>query len=229
VEEKHPWWETFSMTRIYVMVEGQTEETFVREVLYPHFLRVNKFVDPILVSTSPTHKGGVTNYDKVKPQLIQQCREKHTAYVTTMFDLYALPNNFPGKEDPTYQTLRIGHQKASYLEQALAADIGERNFIPNLMVHEFEAILFSDVAHFSFWTDESTVNRLKSIADDYPTPEDINDSPQTAPSKRILQLMPEYDKVVQGTVIAGDIGLDQIRAKCSHFGGWVQKLEQLVS
>lgn len=215
------------MMRIYVMVEGQTEETFVREVLYPHFLRINIFVDPILVETKRGHKGGITNYDKVKPQLIQQCREKQTAYVTTMFDLYALPNNFPSKEDPTYQTLRTGHQKACFLEQALAADIGERNFIPNLMVHEFEAILFSHVEHFSFWTDDKTVNALKSIVDDYPTPEDINDSPETAPSKRILQLMPEYDKVVQGSIIAGDIGLDQIRTKCTHFDGWIQKLEQL--
>jgi hypothetical protein len=217
------------MTRIYVMVEGQTEETFVREVLYPHFLRINKYVDPILVSTSPTQKGGVTNYHKVKPQLIQQCREKRNAYVTTMFDLYALPNNFPSKEDSTYQTLRTGHQKASYLEQALAADIGERNFIPNLMVHEFEAILFSNVEHFSCWTDERTINELKSITYNYLTPEDINDSPETAPSKRILQLMPEYDKVVQGSVIAGDIGLDQIRAKCTHFDGWIKKLEHIAN
>ncbi len=213
------------MTRIYVMVEGQTEDTFVRDVLTPHFSRIGVYLYSILVSTSPTHKGGVTNYDKVKPQLIQQCREKHTAYVTTMFDLYALPNNFPCKEDPTYQTLRTGHQKASYLEQALATDIGERNFIPNLMVHEFEAILFSHVEHFSCWTDEITVNRLKSIASDYPTPEDINDSPETAPSKRILQLMPEYDKVVQGSIIASEIGLDQIRAKCDHFDEWLKKLE----
>lgn len=78
-----------------------------------------------------------------------------------------------------------------------------------------------------FWTDERTVNELKSIVDDYPTPEDINDSPESAPSKRILQLMPEYNKVLQGTIIAGDIGIDKIRTKCSHFDNWIQKLEQL--
>lgn len=217
------------MTRIYVMVEGQTEETFVREVLYPHFLRINKFVDPILVETKRGHKGGITNYDKVKPQLIQQCREKHTAYVTTMFDLYALPNNFPSKEDPTYQTLRTGHQKACYLEQALAADIGERNFIPNLMVHEFEALVLVDPEQFSDWTeDQHVIQTLRAVRQVFTNPEDINDSPQTAPSKRILAVMPDYNKVVQGVLIAEAIGLDRLRNSCPHFSSWLQRLEQLT-
>jgi hypothetical protein len=217
------------MKRVYVMVEGQTEETFVREVLYDHFLRIGIYIEAILVETKKGFKGGLVSYAKIKPQIIRQCREKQSAWVTTLFDLYGLPNDFPAKNDNAYAGLATGQQKAQYLQTALAQDINERNFIPNLLVHEFEALLFSNVQPFADWTDDKTVQALQKIADAKSTPEDINDSPQTAPSKRILQLMPEYDKVVQGTLIASDIGLDEIRAKCAHFDGWVQSLTRLAN
>ena len=217
------------MKRVYVMVEGQTEETFVREVLYDHFLRISIYIDAILVETKRGFKGGLRSYAKVKPQIIRQCREKQTAWVTTLFDLYGLPNDFPAKNSDAYAGLATGQQKAVYLQAALAQDINEFNFIPNLLVHEFEALLFSNVQPFADWTDGKTVQFLQQIAETFQAPEDINDSPQTAPSKRILQLMPEYNKVVQGTLIASDIGLDQIRAKCAHFDEWVKNLERLAN
>lgn len=217
------------MKRVYVMVEGQTEETFVREVLYDHFLRIDIHIEAILVETKRGFKGGLVSYAKVKPQIIRQCREKHTAWVTTLFDLYALPSDFPAKASADYAHLQTGQQKAQFLQEALTQDINQRNFIPNLLVHEFEALLFSNVQPFSDWTDDKTVQALQKIVDANPTPEDINDSPQTAPSKRILKHMPSYDKVVQGTIIASEIGLDLIRVKCSHFNGWVKNLESLAN
>ncbi|MDG6774503.1 DUF4276 family protein [Thiomicrorhabdus sp. ZW0627] len=216
------------MIRVYVMVEGQTEETFVRDVLYEHFFNIGIYIDAILVETKKGYKGGLVSYAKVRPQIIRQCREKHSAFVTTLFDLYALPTDFPKKSDQEYGQLTNGHHKVEFLEQALLEDITERNFIPNILVHEYEALLFSNVSAFSDWTDEKTVESLQTIADSCATPEHINDSPHTAPSKRILKLMPEYDKVVQGTLIANDIGLDLIREKCSHFNSWLNKLEKLA-
>ncbi|MBD3821542.1 MAG: DUF4276 family protein [Thiotrichales bacterium] len=216
------------MKRVYVMVEGQTEETFVREVLYDHFFRREIYIEAILVETKRGFTGGLKSYAKVKPQIIRQCREKHNAWVTTMFDLYALPNDFPAKNMPDYMHLRTGQQKAQFLQEALAQDIDERHFIPNLVVHEFEALLFSNVQPFADWTDQQTVQSLQQIVNGFTTPEDINDGPQTAPSKRILQLMPQYDKVVQGALIANDIGLDQIRQQCSHFDGWLTKIESIA-
>lgn len=216
------------MIRVYVMVEGQTEETFVRDVLYEHFLRIGIYIDAILVETKRGFKGGLVSYAKVKPQITRQCREKHTAFVTTLFDLYALPNDFPQKETLEYRQIIHGHGKADFLEKALSEDIAERNFIPNILVHEYEALLFSNVSAFLDWTDENIVESLQNISQSYSTPEHINDSPQTAPSKRIIQLMPKYDKVVQGTLIANDIGLDLIREKCNHFNDWLNRIESLV-
>jgi hypothetical protein len=218
------------MIRLNLLVEGQTEETFVRDVLAPYYEGQCIYIKPIIVSTSRGHKGGVVSHAKVKPQLTKLCREDANAFVSTMFDLYALPNDFPGKNEENYPAQGNGHAKALFLEFHLNNDIGERNFIPNLMVHEFEALLFADTQKFSDWEDDRRViQNLVDIAVGYNTPEDINDSPHTAPSKRILKLMPHYDKVVHGSLIAYGIGLDAMRASCPHFAAWLVNIESLKS
>ena len=217
------------MKRVYLLVEGQSEEAFVRELLVPHYLRSGLYLTPIIVNTSPGHKGGVVSYAKIKPQLQRLCRQDPDAYVSTMFDLYALPQDFPGKTAATYPANGSGHQKAMFLEVQLAQDIGLDNFIPNLMVHEFEALLFVQLEKFAEWTDtQSVVTRLRANARGY-APEDINDDPQTAPSKRILSAMPSYQKTIHGPLITCEVGLDALRAACPHFHGWLQKLEVLAT
>lgn len=218
------------MRRLYLLVEGQTEETFVRELLVPHYARMALFITPIIVSTSPGHKGGVTNYDKVKPQISRLCKQDRQASVSTLFDLYGLPSNFPGKNDATFPANGTGEQKADFLETRLAGDVNEHNFIPYLMVHEFEALLFVKPEKFGDWTDSpNVVNALMAIAEAHDTPEQINDSPQTAPSKRILKWMRGYEKPFHGPLIAAEIGLDALRQACPHFNHWLMRLEQLAA
>jgi hypothetical protein len=57
--------------------------------------------------------------------------------------------------------------------------------------------------------------------------EDINDSPHTAPSKRITHVVPSYNKTAEGITIASDIGLQKIRQECPHFNAWLTQLENL--
>jgi hypothetical protein len=228
VEEKPAGRETDAMTRIYLLVEGQTEEAFVRDLLVPHYARLGLYLTPIIVSTSPGYKGGVVRYEKIKPQIWRLCRQDEGAYVTTLFDLYALPQDFPGKAEAAYPASGNGHQKATFLETHLAQDIGQPNFIPNLMVHEFEALLFVDTRKFAEWVDNyKIVISLGDQARKYATPEDINDSPQTAPSKRILAAMPSYQKTFHGPLLACEIGLDAMRAVCPHFHNWLHRIEAL--
>lgn len=219
------------MTRMYLLVEGQTEETFVRELLAPHYARNGLFITPIIVRTSPGHRGGVTGYGKVRPQLSKLCRQDRHASVSTLFDLYGLPGDFPGKNAAGFPAKGTGKQKADFLETRLAADINEPNFIPYLMVHEFEALLFVKPNAFGDWTEDSQgiVDSLAAIAQSHETPENINDGPQTAPSKRILGLMPGYQKTFHGPLIAAEIGLDSLRQACPHFNSWLLRLEQLVA
>ena len=111
------------------------------------------------------------------------------------------------------------------LEQALQRDIDAPNFIPNLMLHEFEALLFSAPEKIAEWLDDQALLApMAAIRAAFATPEHINNSPQTAPSKRILALVPHYKKTVDGPLIAEDIGLDAIRAQCPHFNNWIERL-----
>jgi len=216
------------MSRLYLLVEGQTEEAFVNELLVPYYARQGLYLIPIIVSTSPGHKGGVVSYAKIKPQIEKLCKQDAGAHVSTLFDLYALPADFPGKALEGYPANGSGHQKAEFLEAALALDIDQRTFIPNLLVHEFEALLFVRVEAFAEWTDDDRVLEPLLAVTRTTAPEDINDSPQTAPSKRILAAVPGYQKTVHGPLIACDIGLDAMRGACPHFAAWLSKIEQLL-
>lgn len=98
-----------------------------------------------------------------------------------------------------------------------------------LQLHEFEALLFSDPQKLEDWLSLDTVipyNSFANIRNAFDTPEDINDSPHTAPSKRILSIAKSYNKVVDGNLIAQDIGLNRIRQQCPHFDAWLLKLER---
>lgn len=216
------------MIRINLFVEGQTEETFVRDVLTPYYANKAIFMTPILAQTSPGYKGGIVSYGKVRRQITRLCRHDTQAYVTTMIDLYGLPNNFPGRGDGAFPRHGSCFEQAAFLETEMAEDISAPNFIPNLLVHEYEALLFCRPEKFGEWIHESTdVAALQTVADSFATPEHINDSPQTAPSKRIAAIEPRYKKTLHGPLIAGDIGLDLLREKCSHFNAWLNRIEAL--
>ncbi|WP_242688522.1 DUF4276 family protein [Photorhabdus tasmaniensis] len=222
MEEKLTRRETIVMIRINVFVEGQTEETFVRDVLVPYFVAQQIYLTPILAQTSPNQKGGITSYGKVKHQITRLCRQDPAAFVTTLIDYYGLPTDFP---DYNEQQNNSAKKRVVKLEQAFANDIGQANFIPNLLFHEFEALLFCQPEKFADWLDDNApITTLQAIKAQFDSPEDINNSPQTAPSKRILAIFPNYNKPLHGPIIAGDIGLDTIRSQCLHFNQWLNKI-----
>lgn len=210
------------MNRIHFVVEGETEETFVRDVLQPYFAPMNYSLNTILL-------GGVSpqGYRKIKNEVRIKCLEDQDSFVTTMIDLYALPRNFPGQSDrpATVDPFQI----VAHLENCFAADICCRNFIPNLLLHEFEAVLFTDPEKFGGWFDAQVVQAIQSERNGVPSPEHINEHPTTAPSKRLLRHCTGYDKILHGSLIALDIGLDTIRSQCSHFNAWIEKLVQTQS
>ncbi len=213
------------MIRVHVFCEGQTEETFVKESLYEYFGEMGIFLNPFLIRTSSHTKGGLLRYAAIKPQLHRKCMEDRTAYVTTMFDVFRLPADFPGKST---MTAVDPYEKVEFLETRLHADIGCRNFIPNLVLHEFEGLLYSDPDAFTSWFGEEPAERLKNERRCFETPEHINEGPETAPSKRIKKHCDGYSKPWHGPLIALDIGLDAIRRERRHFDGWIERLLSLA-
>lgn len=228
MEEKYSRWETTEMIRINILVEGQTEETFIRDVVAPIFAHQQIFFNPILAQTSPGYRGGIVSYGKVKHQLERLCKQDSDAYVTTLIDYYGLPTDFPGLNDLNIKNELDIHVKIKLLEQSLEQDLNQPNFIANFILHEFEALLFCQPEKFSDWLDDSNpIEILEKIKAQFTSPELINNSPQTAPSKRLLAAIPAYKKTLHGPLIAGDIGLDTIRQQCPHFNQWLDKMEKL--
>lgn len=214
------------MTRVHVFCEGQTEETFVRDVLSKHFERINIWLNPILVRTSKKGKGGVVSYYKIKRQIENKCREDPTAWITTLLDFYALPSDFPGMATLSASSI----ERAKLVEEAFQLDIAQSNFIAHLVIHEFEGLLFSDPQAFKNWFDDpQVIGELIDIRNSFDSPEHINDGRTTAPSKRILGICSNYEKITDGIQIALNIGLDTIRRECKFFNGWLQRIESLSS
>ncbi|MDR2093130.1 MAG: DUF4276 family protein [Azoarcus sp.] len=216
------------MSRVYLLVEGQSEMAFVKKLLQPHYARMALYIESTLVKTSSEHRGGMPGYAGIKRQVDHLCkRYKRHAHVSTMFDLYALPGDFPGKNSSDWVKQKTGRQKAELIETCLAEDIFHHNFIPNIMVHEYEALMFVRPRCFLELGGQKVVDALEKVRQNT-APEDINDSPHTAPSRRILPVMPKYNKILDGSRIACDTGLDAMRADCPHFDAWLRKLEGLA-
>jgi hypothetical protein len=215
-----------------VLVEGQSEERFVKDVLGPPMLEQDLVLIPTLIVTKvvksgPNFKGGVSGYQKIRRDLTKLLGDSSAAVVTTMLDYYALPDDFPGMATRPSGTALI---RAQYVETAIMSDLGSpRNFLPYLSLHEFEATLFSCPDELPrTMTDTTRRDAFAGVRDAFPTPEDINDRPGHAPSHRIRELFPAYQKVLHGTLTAGRIGLGKIRRECPHFNAWIERLETVA-
>lgn len=214
------------MSHLYLVVEGRTEQVFVTDVLAPHLADRGIWVYPRLIGR-PGHKGGNLNYDRVQRDiglLLRQIKA-HEARFSTMFDLYRLATNFPGH--PTGITDPVS--RVSALEDAFEADIDDPRFFPYLQLHEFEALLFTDVEPLGeHYGDPSAAKALAADTAGI-EPERIDDGPETSPARRITRRFPRYarDKATVGPLCAHDIGLDRLRAACPHFAAWLTRLEAL--
>lgn len=222
------------MARLNLIVEGSSEETFVRRVLAPYLGERGVFVSARSVETSRSRarilRGGVSNYAQIKNDVVRWLKQDRTAHVSTMFDLYGLPTDFPGSDEARHlaPTARVRR-----LEHAFGVDINDSRFIPHILLHEFEGLLFSDVgaidAELIDEPDDTQLVDLRRIREGFESPELINDGFETCPSRRICRLFPRYQKVTDGVRIAERIGVEEIRRNCSHFDSWISRLLSLAT
>lgn len=220
------------MTKVHILVEGQTEETFVRELLAPYLLQKDIAVQATLAATKrvkrgPIFKGGVVSYGRVRNDLLRLLRDTSVIRVTTLIDFYGLPKDFPGLDSMPDASC---YDKVAHLENAFEKDIDREKFLPHFSLHEFEGLIFTSpkaIADVFPGSGPRKVEKLKAIRSSFNSPEEINDGPTTAPSKRIKEIFSDYQKAFHGPLVAQEIGIDSIREKCGHFDHWLSKLESL--
>jgi hypothetical protein len=212
--------------RVYVVVEGQTEEAFVTnllaEVLWPRQV----YLTPIVLR-------GRTSYSRVKRDALRILKQDRAAFCSTLLDFYGLGQGFPGMPLPPNLP---NIEKARRIETAVKDDIchdipdfrPDVRFVPYLQLHEYEGLLFSDPHAFATAIRQPHLSQpFQVIRGQFPTPEEINDDANTAPSKRVLQAYPAYSKVIDGTLAARAVGIPAMRRECPHFRSWLERLETL--
>ena len=225
------------MNRILIHVEGQTEAIFVNEVLAPYLYQYGyESIGARLMGNARqrSRRGGVKPWASVRRGLLNHLREDSDRAVGVMVDYYGMPTDWPGRIEAT--DLSPAGRAATTIEEALIEDISQvlgnnfdpSRFVPYVMMHEFEAILFSDCAASAASIGlPDLACALQGIRDRFENPEEIDDSPEGAPSKRIKKLVSGYEKPLMGNLAVMGIGLTRIREDCPHFRGWLGNLEVL--
>ena len=217
---------------IYAIVEGQTEKLFIDVVLAPYLATKNIFMQATTLK-KPGQKGGDVKFSRAKNDIRNFLRQRPDTFVTTFIDLYGI-KEWPRKELPYNLT---SEEKADHINGQTIIEITElcdefninnNRFIPYIAIHEFEEMLFSAC---QILADKLDVPKsiLDSILLECGSPENINNSPQTSPSKRLDELTPrgKFPKTTTGITVAKKIGIEKIRKKCPVFNKWIERIEQL--
>ncbi len=224
------------MSEIVAIVEGETEQTFVRDQLAAHLSLRGTTIWAVLPGRHRQH-GGVKKWTAARQDIIRTLREGR--YCTTMFDYYAMPENWPGH---TQAKTLVWNERAKHIESALLNDItaamggsfNPKYFIPYIQLHEFEALTFADVEKLGAVVaplgDRSVAyftQKFSEILDIAGHPEAINGHFETCPSRRITQIVRAYKKRLHSPIVTRRIGLDGLREHCTHFASWLERLERI--
>ncbi len=171
------------MSRLLLNVEGETEEGFVNSVLAPHLYEIgytNVGARLIGNSRARSKRGGIRSWSETKSDILRHLNSSPTLIVGLMVDFYALPIDWPNKA--VARALPYS-DKAKSIEAAIQTEISAQmgngfnaaRFAPHIMMHEFEALLFSNCRSFASAIDLDIENQLQEILDQFGDPERIND------------------------------------------------------
>lgn len=215
--------------KVLVLVEGPTEERFVKGVLGPYLATKEIYLIPTIIKTKreirgPDHKGGVNTYRQVRRDILPLLNDTSADVVTTMIDYYALPSDFPGYDHRPDSTC---YARVEFMEDRFGGDINQTKFLPYLQLHEFEALVFAseDKLPVAFVNKNREIHQVTAINNGFASPEEINENPNSAPSKRLKNIFLEYQKTFHSQLILSQANVDDLRAKCAHFNSWLTKLE----
>lgn len=212
-----------NMPRLIFIVEGDSEQRFINEHLVGYltlkFPTVSMHAQKITTNRKKNVKGGNVNYELLKNE-IRRTYSQGDVLITTFMDFFRLPTDYPGYSQDVKQI--------SQIENAIRVDcssiIPPTSFLPYIQKHEFEALLFANSAGFSKVVDSEEMKQIHNVLKKFSTPEDINGSPETAPSKR-LQSIYKYKKVADSALVMKDVDIDTLRKRCPRFDVWVGRLE----
>lgn len=216
------------LRQIALVVEGQTESAFVGEILAPYLQEFDVYVKPVIVKTSRLADGtafrGGGSWRHYESDLRKLLGATQFRWVSILIDFYAYPRDAPGADccARPHQPRRCAEQRV----QAMATTIDHPRFVPHVVLHEFETWVIAAATGSSAVLGERAVaDKLTAEANTVSGDiELLNDSPQTAPSKRVLQCWPGYDKVTDGIEVIRESGLEAVIGRCPGLKSWIEQL-----
>ena len=225
------------MPDVLVLCEGPTEREFCREVVGPHMAALGVRVAGTLRGKPDRKQGGIKDWATYRSEIVRLGRTSSHHYVATLVDFYAMPASWPGRTEANGKAIV---QRGAHVEAALRADLVSdlaNRFIPCVQLHEFEALLFvaPTAAVGSLRASAPDLTNLQLAAAQMAavttrcggTVEHIDDSPETAPSKRLKAIFNRYDKVAWGVLAAKNVTLPVLRKGCAWLDRWVCSLEKI--
>jgi len=220
-----------SFAEVVALVEGPTEQRFVKQVLAPYLASRGVFLHAAILN-KPGQKGGDVKFARAKNDVENFLNQRPGTYVTFWVDYYGIKMDWPGLDEATKKN--TPGEKAEVINRCLLACLKELfselrvedRVIPYIAMHETEALLFSNPAVLAA---KLNVNRSKvdAILQECGEPEAINNRWETKPAKRLESLNPRFKKTTMGVAIAEAISVDEMREKCPVFNRWITQLEQL--
>lgn len=210
------------MIRLYVFGEGDTEEAIVNRVLVPHLSARNVFPYALSLGGGSRWAAWRNFMDRFMKQ-----ESRPDVYYTTVFDLYRLPKDFP--EASIVRALADTRERARRFEAAMAANLGHPRLVPYIQRHEIEALVLPCLDHLAERLPDARAGIAKLQADiAHIPPEDVDDGPETHPSKRLERHVVGYGKLADGPVVIEQAGVARVRAACPGFDAWLTTLESLA-
>jgi hypothetical protein len=221
-----------SYATVVVLVEGQTELKFVKQLLAPDMSERGVYLTPILLD-KPGEKGGDVKFARARNDIGRHLKQRGDTWVTLLVDYYGIRTDWPGytesKQQPDHiqKAAIVNHATAKRVQELFPDENQERRFIPYVSMYEIEALYFSDPACLAERIGVAPC-QIDAILAECKEPEKINDHSTTAPSKRLEALSDRFKKTSTGIAIAEGIGIVKMREKCPLFDSWLMKLESLV-
>lgn len=217
------------MKRLDIIVEGQSEREFISQLVAPYLEKCGAiegyYVSPIVIRTNPNNRGGISKYSHLKYEILKSLASSNPdLIVSTLIDYFRLPSHFPHPDN--ILNLPTDCMRADAIQKCMAEDINDSRFIPYIQVHEFEAFMFAsnDGFRYCYGDSDKRTADLYKIVSEFDNPEDINSTPEGAPSKRIISIIGEYDKVTEGNIILLQNGMEVILERCPRFQAWMKTL-----
>ena len=161
-------------------------------------------------------------FEVLKPQLDEYLQLGSA--LTTMFDYVRLHRSFFELPDlPSSSDMPAAEDIEAAMYRALGCPM---NFIPYIMKHEFEALLFSTGTNLPNRMNATNEQRTQflNVLRAFPNPEEINSRPDQSPFRRIKIIFPKFSKITHGVSVLERIGVDALRQSCPHFNQWLEQL-----